>query len=56
VATWLNTSFRTLFRVTDGLKAFAGRELLATGETDRKRTVETAGELTARQAPITRLA
>jgi hypothetical protein len=59
VTTWLSTSSRTQFRVIDGLKAFAGRarrELLATGETVRKRAVETAGELTPREAQITRLA
>jgi DNA-binding CsgD family transcriptional regulator len=36
--------------------ARARRELLATGETVRKRAVETAGELTPREAQITRLA
>lgn len=42
-----------------GLAGFAGRaqrELLATGETVRKRTVETRGELTAQEAQIVRLA
>jgi DNA-binding CsgD family transcriptional regulator len=42
-----------------GAEAFAGRarrELLATGETVRKRTVETRGELTAQEAQIARLA
>jgi DNA-binding CsgD family transcriptional regulator len=42
-----------------GIKGFAARarrELLATGETVRKRTVETAGELTAQEAQIARLA
>ena len=34
----------------------AERELLATGETARKRTVETSDELTAREAQIARLA
>jgi DNA-binding NarL/FixJ family response regulator len=34
----------------------ARRELLATGETARKRTVETTGELTAQEAQIARLA
>jgi DNA-binding NarL/FixJ family response regulator len=34
----------------------ARRELLATGETVRKRTVETAGELTAQEVQIARLA
>jgi len=42
-----------------GTEAFAdraARELLATGETARRRTVETAGELTAQEAQIARLA
>ena len=42
-----------------GAEAFAeraGRELLATGETVRKRTVETSGELTAQEVVIARLA
>jgi len=42
-----------------GAKAFAERarrELLATGETVRKRTVETLNELTAQEASIARLA
>jgi DNA-binding CsgD family transcriptional regulator len=42
-----------------GLDAFAQRaagELLATGETARKRTVEAAGQLTAQEAQIARLA
>jgi DNA-binding NarL/FixJ family response regulator len=42
-----------------GVEAFAaraGRELLATGETARKRTVETRDELTAQEALIARLA
>jgi hypothetical protein len=59
VTTCPNTSFRRQVRVIDGLKAFAeraGRELLATGQTVRKRTVETAGELTSRMAQIARLA
>src|SRR5258708_4231215 len=50
--------FQRQFRVVDGLKAFAGRarrELLATGETVRRRAVETAGELTPRLAQIARL-
>jgi ATP/maltotriose-dependent transcriptional regulator MalT len=41
-----------------GIEAFAqraARELLATGETARKRTVETTGELTAQEAQIVRL-
>ena len=42
-----------------GVEAFAERarrELLATGETVRKRTVETRDELTAQEAQIARLA
>ncbi|WP_143262925.1 helix-turn-helix domain-containing protein, partial [Amycolatopsis pretoriensis] len=42
-----------------GAEAFADRarrELQATGETARKRTVETAGELTAQEFQIARLA
>jgi DNA-binding CsgD family transcriptional regulator len=42
-----------------GIEAFAARarrELRATGETARKRTVETSGELTAQEAAIARLA
>jgi DNA-binding CsgD family transcriptional regulator len=41
-----------------GAEAFAGRaarELHATGETARKRTVETTGELTAQEAQVVRL-
>jgi DNA-binding NarL/FixJ family response regulator len=41
------------------IKAFAERarrELQATGETARKRTVDTSGELTAQEALIARLA
>ena len=44
---------------TMGIEAFAERarrELLATGETVRKRTVETRDELTAQEALIARLA
>jgi DNA-binding CsgD family transcriptional regulator len=44
---------------TMGIEAFAeraGRELLATGETARKRTVETSSDLTAQEAQIARLA
>jgi len=44
---------------TMGAKAFAaraGRELLATGETARKRTVETRDELTAQEMQIAQLA
>ena len=42
-----------------GVEAFAGRaerELLATGERVRKRTVETRDELTAQEAQVARLA
>ena len=42
-----------------GLEAFAERarrELAATGETVRKRTVETRGELTAQEAQVAKLA
>jgi DNA-binding CsgD family transcriptional regulator len=45
--------------VSMGVEAFADRarrELLATGETARKRTVETRDELTAQEAQIARLA
>ena len=44
---------------TMGIEAFAERarrELLATGDTLRKRTVETVSELTAQEAHIARLA
>jgi DNA-binding CsgD family transcriptional regulator len=44
---------------TIGMEAFAERarrELLATGETARRRTVETSSELTAQEALIARLA
>jgi DNA-binding NarL/FixJ family response regulator len=40
----------------EGFAARAERELLATGETARKRTVESSGELTAQQAQIALLA
>ncbi len=40
----------------EGFAERARRELLATGENARKRTVETAGELTAQEAQIARLA
>jgi DNA-binding CsgD family transcriptional regulator len=45
--------------VTMGAEAFAdraGRELLATGETARKRVVETSSQLTAQEAQVARLA
>ena len=52
---------RTAHEMLDamGVEAFAERarrELLATGETARKRTVETRDELTAQEAQIARLA
>jgi len=52
---------RTAHEMLDamGVAAFAaraGRELLATGETARKRSVETAVELTAQEAQVARLA
>jgi len=40
----------------EGFTERARRELLATGESVRKRTVETDGELTAQEAQIARLA
>ena len=40
----------------EGFAERARRELLATGETVRKRSVETRGELTAQEAQIARLA
>jgi DNA-binding NarL/FixJ family response regulator len=40
----------------EGFAERARRELLATGETVRKRSVETHGELTAQEAQIARLA
>jgi DNA-binding CsgD family transcriptional regulator len=40
----------------EGFTDRAGRELLATGESVRKRTVETHGELTAQEAQIAQLA
>ena len=40
----------------DGFAERARRELLATGETVRKRTAETAGQLTVQEAQIARLA
>ena len=57
MSTGRNTSFPMQTRVIDGLQACAGRALLelpATGENGRKRTVETAGELTPRQVQIAR--
>ena len=40
----------------EGFADRAGRELLATGEAVRRRSVETSGELTAQEALIARLA
>ena len=40
----------------EGFTDRAGRELLATGETVRKRTVDVPGELTAQEAQIAELA
>jgi len=40
----------------EGFAERARRELLATGETVRKRTAETASELTAQEAHVARLA
>jgi DNA-binding CsgD family transcriptional regulator len=45
--------------ITMGAEAFAERtrrELLATGETARKRVIETSGQLTAQEAQVARLA
>jgi hypothetical protein len=59
LTTWVKASFRMQVRVIEGMRAFAERtrrELRATGETVRERTAETAGELTAQQGQITRLA
>jgi DNA-binding NarL/FixJ family response regulator len=42
-----------------GLEAFAvraGRELVATGETARRRTIDTSDQLTAQESQIARLA
>jgi DNA-binding CsgD family transcriptional regulator len=53
----LRTAYETLSAMR--MEAFAERarhELLATGETVRKRTVESSGELTAQEAHIARLA
>lgn len=57
MSTGRNTSFPMHTRVIDGLQACTGRalrELPAAGENGRKRTVETAGELTPRQVQIAR--
>ncbi len=55
------TELRTAYDLltTMGIEGFAERarrELLATGDTVRKRSVETASELTAQEAHIARLA
>ena len=57
MSTGRNTSFPMQTRVIDGLQACAQRalrELPATGGNGRKRAVETAGELSPRQAQIAR--
>ena len=55
--TQLRTAHEALTAMgVDGFADRARRELLATGETVRKRTVETAGDLTAQEAHIARLA
>jgi serine/threonine-protein kinase RsbW len=57
VSTGRNTSFPMQTRVIDGLQACAERalrELPAYWDNGRKRTVETAGELTPRQVQIAR--
>jgi len=53
----LRTAFE-MFRSmdTDGFAGRAERELAATGERARKRTVETRGELTGQEAQVARLA
>jgi DNA-binding CsgD family transcriptional regulator len=53
----LRTAYE-MFVVTgaEGFVERAERELLATGETARKRAVETSGELTAQEAQVARLA
>jgi DNA-binding CsgD family transcriptional regulator len=53
----LRAAYETFSRIgTDGFAERARRELLATGETVRKRTVETRDELTPQEAQIARLA
>ena len=53
----LRTAYEMLTALgIDGFAERARRELLATGETVRKRTVETAGQLTGQEAQIARLA
>jgi hypothetical protein len=52
----LRTAYETFSRIgADGFAERARRELLATGETARKRTVETFAELTSQEAQIARL-
>ena len=53
----LRTAYHMLTSMgADGFADRARRELMATGETVRKRTVETHGELTAQEAQVARLA
>jgi DNA-binding CsgD family transcriptional regulator len=53
----LRTAYEMLTAMgADGFAERARRELVATGETLRKRTVETRDELTPQEAQITRLA
>jgi DNA-binding CsgD family transcriptional regulator len=53
----LRTAYEMLTAMgADGFAEWARRELVATGETVRKRTVETRDELTPQEAQITRLA
>ena len=53
----LRTAYQMLTAMgADGFAERARRELLATGETVRKRTADTAGQLTAQEAQIARLA
>jgi DNA-binding CsgD family transcriptional regulator len=53
----LRTAYEMLSRIgADGFAERARRELLATGETARKRTDETRGDLTAQEEQIARLA
>jgi DNA-binding CsgD family transcriptional regulator len=53
----LRTAHETFHRLgADGFADRARRELLATGEVVRKRTVETRDELTAQEAEVARLA
>ncbi|MEU4097568.1 AAA family ATPase [Streptomyces sp. NPDC026673] len=55
--TQLRAAYEVFSRIkADGFAERARRELLATGETARKRTVDTAGDLTGQEAQIARLA